>query len=173
MKLRTYEKLRDLHHRFGPGVFGKIAQKLLALSLRNIGATHVVERGVQGVDIDVALEQAKYALEVKTTEGREFDLDDANLSALRDRSADGYSAVVAVLRLAPGEDWLVATLPLKEVRAGTCLIDRYRSYRLARVEALVRTAFEGVVQEEFHSTMRSGQQHLDEKLRSQGVDVRE
>jgi Holliday junction resolvase len=173
MKLRTYEKLATLHRHFGPGVFGKIAQKLLALSFRVTGATHVVERGVQGVDIDAVLDRARYAFEVKTTEGTEFQFDDGNVSALRERTADGYSAAVAVLRLAPGEDWLLAALPLKELRSGSCSIDRYRAYRLAQVETAIRTAFEYVVDEEFQPTLKSGQRHLDARLRNRGVDVRD
>jgi Holliday junction resolvase len=173
MRLRTYEKLRALHRDFGCGVFGKIAQKLLALSFRVTGATHVVERGVQGVDIDVVLDRARYAFEVKTTEGTEFQLDDGNLSALRDRAADGYSAGIAILHLAPGEDWQVAALPLKELRPGACSIDRFRNYRLAQIETSICSAFEEVVDEEFEYTRKDGQRHLDGKLRSHGIEVRD
>jgi Holliday junction resolvase len=171
MKLRTYAKLRTLHDRFGPGVFGKIAQKLLALSFRATGATHVVERGVQGVDIDAVLAGAQYTVEVKTTVGPEFQLDEGNLRALRDRASDGYIPSVAVLRLTPGEDWMIAAPPLEELRPGPFLIDRYRAYRLPSLEAPVRSAFEEVVEEEFQTTMERGQRHLDEKLRSRGVRV--
>lgn len=171
MNLLTYEKLRALHNKFGPRAFGKIAQKLLALSLCNSGASRVVERGVQGVDIDAVLDQVQYTVEVKTTEGTKFKLDDGNLSALRDRASDGYTPSVAVLRLAPGEDWVVAAPPLKELRKGSFFIDRYRAYRLPRLEASIQPAFEEVVGEEFQATMENGPQYLDLRLRARKVEV--
>jgi hypothetical protein len=165
MKLRTYEMLTALRDKFGASGFGKIAQKLLALAFRAAGAIRVVERGVQGVDIDVEFAQSRYTVEVKTTEKTEFQFDDGNINALKERADAGYIPSVAVLRLAPFEDWLLAAPPLSEIRPGSCLVDRYRAYRLRSLEASVRPAFEKVMLEEFHPTMQSGQQHLDEKLR--------
>ena len=70
MNTSTFQRLQQIRHKFGPGIFGKIAQKLLALTFYEAGFCHVVERGVQGVDIDAATEDAiRYTLEVKTTEG--------------------------------------------------------------------------------------------------------
>lgn len=58
MKMETLNFLNKLQKKFGvkgrpSGPFGKIVQKLLALSFHEIGFTDIVERAVQGVDIDV------------------------------------------------------------------------------------------------------------------------
>ena len=74
MKVETLELLQKLQKKFGikgtpSGPFGKIVQKLLALSFHDMGFANIVERGVQGVDIDITSESnQKFAFEVKTTE---------------------------------------------------------------------------------------------------------
>jgi len=173
MGITTLERLQTLHKRFGPGPFGKIAQKLLALAFRSIGFGHVVERGVQGVDIDAVSSGEKYAFEVKTTEGTTITLDANNLQALRDRGQDGYAPALAILRIALFEDWLMSRPPLEELRPGQFLIDRFRAYRMRSLEEKISPAFELVVGEHFEGTLKGGQQYLIERLRASGVDIRE
>ena len=68
MKTETYEQLKNLHDNYGPQEFGKLCQKFLAVAFQMAGYSHIVERGVQGVDVDAAGEKGeKYAVEVKTT----------------------------------------------------------------------------------------------------------
>ena len=127
MNMQTLGHLRKLHDRFGAGPFGKIAQKLLALSFREMGFTHIVERSVEGVDIDIADgTNRRFALEVKTTEGLSITLDTSNVEALLARSQDGYLPVLAALRLAAFEKWIIAQVPLNELAPGQMLIDRLR-----------------------------------------------
>lgn len=173
MRIETTEKLRSLHQKFGPGTFGKIAQKLLALGFRAMGFEHLVERGVQGVDIDAASAEERYAFEVKTTEGSTITLDESNLEALKDRAKDGYAPSIAILRLAIFEDWLLASLLLDQLRPGEFLIDKFRAYRLKDLEAKLVPAFEKVVQEHFHGTLTGGQHYLNNHLRAKGIDVSE
>ena len=59
MKTATYLRLCRLHAAHGPRIFGKVCQKLVALAFQEGGCSHVVERGVQGVDIDAAWEGAR------------------------------------------------------------------------------------------------------------------
>jgi len=173
VKMRTLSLLRELYNRFGPGPFGKIAQKLLALSFREIGYTRIVERSVEGVDIDVAGEGSKkFALEVKTTDGLSISLSTNNIQDLRDRAKDGYSPVVAALRLAVFENWLLAQVPLDELSAGQVLIDRLRAYRMSDLENLLAPAFERVVEKHFRGTLKNGQRYLSEQLRKTGIEVR-
>jgi len=173
MDVATLEKLRTLHGRFGSGPFGKIAQKLLALAFQRVGFGHVVERGVQGVDIDAASSGERYAFEVKTTESTTVTVDASNLQALRDRRKDGYVPAIAILRLAVFEDWLVSCLLLEELRPGQFCIDRFRAYRMRAIEEKITPAFEKAVGEHFEGTLRGGQQYLNERLRASGIDVRE
>lgn len=172
MNTLTLSRLRELRERFGVGVFGKIAQKLLALSFLRIGFTHIVERSVEGVDIDVAGEgDDKFAVEVKTTEGLSITLDDGNVRALRDRDKDGYSPVIAALRLAVFEKWIVAQVPLPELRPGRILVESLRAYRMRGLEDALEPAFEAVVDEHLQATLDSGLQYLSEQLEKGGIEV--
>lgn len=173
MRMRTLGLLRELRNRFGPGPFGKIAQKLLALSFRELGYAPIVERSVEGVDIDVVGETGKkFGLEVKTTEGLSIGLSPNNIQDLRDRAKDGYSPVIAALRLAVFENWILAKVPLDELSAGQVLIERLRAYRMSDVENLLAPAFERVVEEHYQGTLKNGQRYLSEQLRKTGIEIR-
>ena len=174
MDTLTLSRLRELRARYGVGVFGKIAQKLLALSFRTMGFTHVVERSVEGVDIDIATNtEEKYALEVKTTEGLSITLDGGNVQALLDRATDGYQPVIAALRLAVFEKWVLAQVPLDQLRAGNILVDLLRAYRMKDLEAALEPVFEHVVDGHFQGTLDRGLQYLSEQLAKDGVEVRD
>jgi Holliday junction resolvase len=170
----TLSRLREFRARYGVGVFGKIAQKLLALSFRRMGFTHVVERTVEGVDIDIARDaEDKYAVEVKTTEGKSITLDRGNVQALLDRARDDYRPVIAALRLAVFEKWVLAQVPVDELRAGNILVDLLRAYRMKDLEAALEPVFEDVVEAHFQGTLDRGLQYLSEQLAKDGVEVRD
>jgi len=165
MKVSTFQHLVRIREKFGPGLFGKIAQKLLALALCDTGFSYVVERGVQGVDVDATSSKGdKYTLEVKTTEGDSIYLSKENLDALRDRAADGYVPVIAALRLQMFEDWLFAKIPLSRVRRGSIPLARLRAYHIIKLEALVCPAFEAVVNQHFTGVLARGERYLAELL---------
>ena len=174
MKVQTLWYLQKLRKKYGPGPFGKIAQKLLALSFREIGYTHIIERSIEGVDIDIAGEDSqKFALEVKTTDGLSISLSSDNIQNLRDRVRDGYSPVIAALRLAVFEDWILANIPVHELSAGHVLIDRLRAYRMRDMENLLCPAFEQVVEKHFEGTLKGSQRYLSEQLERTGIEVRD
>lgn len=173
MNTQTLDLLRKLRDRFGAGPFGKIAQKLLALSLSEVGFTHIVERSVEGVDIDAAGEMGKLALEVKTTEGTSVSLSSENVAGLQARVKDGYIPVIAALRLAPLERWICARVPLKELSPGQVTLFHLRAYRMREIEDLLTPAFQQVVKEHYQGASEGGQQYLDEQLKKTGIDVRE
>lgn len=173
MNSQTLNLLRKLHDKFEAGPFGKVAQKLLALSFNELGFTHIVERSVEGVDIDVSGQMGKFALEVKTTEGSSINLSSENIDGLRKRVKDGYIPIIAALRLAPLERWICARIPLNELSPGQISIHRLRAYRLPDMESLLTPAFEQVVKEHCQGTLKGGQQYLNEQLKKTGIDVRE
>ena len=174
MRVQTLHNLFKLRDKYGSGPFGKITQKLLALSFREMGYTHVVERSIEGVDIDIAGEaKRKFALEVKTTEGLSISLSPDNIQSLRERVRDGYSPVIAALRLAIFEDWILGKIPVNELSAGQMLIDRLRAYRMSDVENLLRPIFEQVVEKHFQGTLKGGQRYLSEQLQQTGIEVRD
>jgi len=177
MKLETLELLQRLQKKFGirgfpSGPFGKIVQKLLALSFYEVGATNIVERGVQGVDIDITLESnKKYALEVKTTEKVTFSLTPDNVQALHERIHDGYQPVIAVLRLAPFENWVFAKIPINEVSTGMILIDTLIPYKMKKLESELKPKFDVVVQKHFKDVWNKGEKYLIEELKISGAKI--
>ena len=161
MNTNTFQRLRQIRGKFGPGVFGKITQKLLALAFYEAGFQHVVERGVQGADIDAAKEDAtRYTLEVKTTEGQSVPVSKENIGALKDRAKDGYIPVLAVLRMQMFEDWLFAAVPLERLQPGSMALNRLRSYRLRDLEASIRPKFEQVINEHWSNVLARGEHYL-------------
>lgn len=172
MNMQTLGLLRKLRDKFGPGPFGKIAQKLLALSFGEIGFTHIVERSIEGVDIDIAGKgDEKFSLEVKTTDGLSINLSANNIEALRKRTRDEYLPVIAALRLVSLEKWILAQIPLGELSSGPMPVYRLRAYRMIELENLLSPAFERVVGKHFQGTLRGGQQYLTEQLRRIGIEV--
>jgi len=166
----AYEKLQALHDKFKPARFGKIAQKLLALSFLAAGY-RVVEREVQGVDIDAEGAGGRYAVEVKTTRRLTIHVDDANIGALRDRAADNYSPSIAVLRVAPlCCEWLIAVVPIEELSVGNWPVDRFRAYRASELEKSVNGRFALVVSEWFRRLLDEGTDDcLDQELKQRSA----
>jgi hypothetical protein len=175
MKVETLELLQRLQNKFGikgtpSGPFGKIVQKLLALSFHELGFTNIVERGVQGVDIDITSKSnQKFAFEVKTTEKLSIPLTPDNAQALRDRIHDGYQPVIAVLRLAPLENWVLAEIPKDGIPTGEMLIESLRQYRMKDLESQLCPKFDIVVRKHFKDVWNKGEQYLKEHLRKIGI----
>lgn len=175
MKIETLELLQKLQKKFGikgtpSGSFGKIVQKLLALTFHEMGYVNIVERGVQGVDIDMTSESnQKFAIEVKTTEKLSIPLTLDNVQALRDRTHDGYQPVIAVLRLAPLENWILAKIPMDKIPRGDILIESLRRYRMKELESRLCPKFDIVVRKHFMGVWNRGEQYLKEHLGKVGI----
>ncbi len=92
--------LRDLQKKHGKE-FGKIIQKVLALSLKRLGYRLAEERTVQGVDIDIIHEETgeRRAIEVKTCIYSDVTIGFKDVEGLKRRSLDGYESFYAVLSL--------------------------------------------------------------------------
>lgn len=161
MKVRTFQQLQALRDKYGPGIFGKIAQKLLALAFYDAGFCHVVERGVQGVDIDAANSaDRRYALEVKTTDGESVPISKENVEALKARAKDGYLPLIAGLRMQLFEDWILANIPLDQLRPQSLPLRRLRAYRLKDLETSMCPAFEAVVNHHWSGVLSGGEGYL-------------
>jgi Holliday junction resolvase len=161
MKSHTFGRLETLREKYGPGIFGKIAQRLLALAFYNADFNVVAERSVQGDDIAVANSVGeKYALEVKTTDKKTILISKGNIDALKERASDGYIPLIAALRIQLFEDWVVANIPLSQLRPGSLLLSRLRAYRMRQLEESICPAFEEVVNQHFSSVLSGGEQYL-------------
>ena len=171
MQRATYECLKELHERYGAREFGKLCQKFLALAYRRAGFGHVVERGVQGVDVDAAGGEAKYATEVKTTINHSIAFQDKDVAGLEARKCDGYHPLLAALRLSPLSDWLLADA--EHLQAGVFALDQLRPYRRRDLEDTIRPLFAVVVDEHGEATLAGAQEYLDGVLHQLGVEQRE
>lgn len=170
MKTETYERLKNLYDKYGPQAFGKLCQKFLAIAFRMTGYSHIVERGVQGVDVDAADEKGvKYAVEVKTTVTKSVNFEQKDVDGLQKRKKDGYQAVLAVLRLDRFSDWIFAKADI--LKPGSLYIDSLRIYRLRELEVCISPLFDKAVKEHFDGTMQEAQRYLDNVLRQKGVEV--
>jgi hypothetical protein len=171
MKTRTYCLLRRLHDRHGAREFGKIAQKLLAITYRLAGFIHVVERGVQGVDVDAGDGHERYATEVKTTQKVFVSFQKKDADGLSGRAKDGYVPLLGVLRLASLSSWYLARA--ENLCPGVLQIELLRAYRLRELEQRLGQFFDQAVDGHFHGALTGSQAYLDKALREAGVDVSE
>lgn len=172
MKIETYEQLKNLHDKYGPQVFGKLCQKFLAITFQMIGYMHIVERGVQGVDIDASGKIGdKYAVEVKTTMTQSVNFEQKDVDGLKMRKEDGYRPVLAVLRLNRFSDWIFAKAD--KIQAGNIMIDSLRVHRVSELENQIKDTFENVVIEHYDGTLRDAQRYLDNILRQKGVEIKQ
>lgn len=170
MKTEIYDMLEKLHNKYGAQEFGKLCQKFLAIGFQMAGYSHIVERGVQGVDVDAAGESGeKYAVEVKTTVRKSIKFEQKDVDGLQKRKEDGYQPVLAVLRLDRFSDWIFAKADT--IKSGSICIDLLRAYRLHELERCICPFFDKAVKEYFEGTMREAQRYLDNILRQKGVEV--
>jgi Holliday junction resolvase len=168
MKTQMYEQLGKLLEKYGPQELGKLCQKFVAIGFRMAGYGHVVERGVQGVDVDAAEEGGpKYAIEVKTTTKGSVTVERKDIEGLEMRKRDGYEAVLAVLRVTRFSDWIFVRAD--KVKLGSVFVDSLRPYRLCELEERIRPFIESASNEHFDGTMCEGQKYLDEILRQKGI----
>jgi Holliday junction resolvase len=171
MKTEIYERLKKLHDRYGAQEFGKLCQKFLAIGFRMAGYSHVVERGVQGVDIDAAGEKGdKYTIEVKTTLKKSVNFEQKDVDGLQKKKVDGYLGVLAVLRLDRFANWLF--VKAETIKLGSLVIDSLRPYRLSELERCICPFIDEAINQHFDGTMREAQRYLDNVLRQKGVEVR-
>jgi hypothetical protein len=171
MRRATYEWLNLLYDRYGAREFGKLCQKLLAITYRRAGFIHVVERGVQGVDMDAAAGQVKYATEVKTTINGAIVFQAKDATGLNARRADGYLPLLGVLRLSPLSDWLLADA--EHLAPGRLAIDKLRPYRRHDLENHLRPLFAEVVEHHAETALAGAQAYLDGVLCQLGIEQRE
>jgi Holliday junction resolvase len=175
MRYQTLEMLNELKRKFGvknkaTGPFGKIVQKILALCFYEVGFSNIVERGVQGADIDFTKNgNEKYTVEVKTTEKSSIFLSADNIEAIRERVNDGYMPVIAVLQLCLLSNWVFMKMPVDSIPVGTTLTDSLRVYKFKILEELIGDVFDDVVSKHFNTTLIGGEKYLKKVLRQSGI----
>jgi hypothetical protein len=169
VKAHTYQHLCRLHARHGARVFGKICQKLVALAFRQGGCVHVVERGVQGVDVDAVWGTERYALEIRTTRKDVVPFLPKDVNGLAARCEDGYRPFLGALRLGVFSEWYIADA--SGLRPGILTFDALRPIRQRELEQRLQPLFDQVVAIHFEETLVGAQAYLDHVLRGMGVVV--
>ena len=120
------------------------------------------------MDVDAAQDGGRrHAVEVKTTEKKEIILEKKDVVGLQERGKDGYEPVLAVLRLGPFGDWVLAKAG--SLRPGSIHIDSLRPHRLTELEESIRPLFDRAVEDHFDGTEKGAQQYLDAVLREKGI----
>ena len=124
--------------------FGKVIQKILALSLIDMGYRLVEERTVQGVDIDIVHGEtgSKKAIEVKTCLHREVSIAPKDIDGLHRRIDDGYEAYVAVLSLPLSVSLGWVMVPAEDLKPGRYGVLSLHSRCDEHLSEAVNSAFE-------------------------------
>lgn len=165
--------LRQLEQSSIGSDFGKICQSLVALTLRENGFDHVVNRLVEGLDIDASGEPGQFAIEVKTTEGRDILVAEKDIRGWKERSRDHYAPVLAALRISLLSEWTLCDA--SELPKGTHRIQRLRLHEVAALTNVVNSRFDAIVRKHVPTllslTQRSPLEHLKALLRKAGVDA--
>lgn len=164
MRLEVHRRLADLSEAAGKE-YGKLVQKLLAVAFLEAGAGAVTDRSTQGIDLEVELDGAALALEVKTTEGGALRFGKKDLDGLAAREAGGARAYLAVLGPGLLDEWTLARFHRGELRPSQSYsLTELRPYRDGALERRVRETFPAAVLAHAAAAARGGQRALDEVL---------
>lgn len=145
MEAKVFEILRRTRDKHGPGEFGKIAQKLLAIVFCRL-SFEVKERSVQDVDIEAVKDDLKYWLEVKTTDKDEViigekDVNGLNQCELLHGGVTGY----AVLKISLLANWIISSS--RNIKPGAVRIGRFSVRRILPLQDNINKVFPSIVKE--------------------------
>ncbi len=160
----THAKLDELAATQGME-YGKLVQKLLAIAFCEAGATRVTERSIQGIDLEVVLNNVKVALEVKTAQSDKVRFGKKDIDGLDARRAEGFLPYFAVLGPALLDEWVFAQCFPAEIQAQRDYsIIQLRAYRDTALEATVSATFPTAVSNHSAAAAQGGQAALNQVL---------
>jgi Holliday junction resolvase len=173
MEAAAFLLLRELQQSSISSDFGKICQSLVALTLRENGYDHVVNRLVEGVDIDASGDLGQFAIEVKTTEGREVLIGDKDVKGWKERSRDHYAPILAALKISLLSEWTLCDA--SDLPKGSHRIQRLRLHEVIPLTQVVNSHFDPIVQKHVPTlltlTNRSPLEYLKALLTKAGVEA--
>jgi len=145
MEAKVFEILRQIRDRHGHGEFGKIAQKLLAITFCRLSFT-VKERSVQDVDIEAVKDDLKYWLEVKTTDKDEVVIAEKDVNGLNQcEQLHGGVTGYAVLKIGLLADWIIASS--RNIKPGAVRTGRLSVHRILPLQDDINKVFPSIVKE--------------------------
>ena len=146
MRPQIRRQLDTLGQRTGKE-YGKLVQKLLAIAFLETDAKDLVEKSIQGTDLQLTLAGTRHAFEVKTSEGKDISLGKKDLAGLTGHVERGDEVFVAVLFGGLLDDWLFARFHPGELPASKKLSAfQLRPFRDRTLEARIAPAFEDAVE---------------------------
>lgn len=164
MKRNTYEKLALLSSETDKE-YGKLVQKLLAVAFLETDVKKLVERSIQGIDLELEIAGERYVFEVKTSQAGSIRLGAKDLQGLDRYVEDGAKVYIAVLTTGPFEDWIFARYTQGEFPAAKDLSSfSFRAHRDRNLEERIANSFDRVVDEHTHTAITRRQGGLDDVL---------
>ena len=146
MKQRVFNNLERISEQLDKE-YGKIVQKLLAIAFCSMGARRVIERAIQGIDLEVMLPDGRFiAIEVKTFQGSRFTLNEKDLEGLETQLNGGKDgAYLAVLGPRRIDELLLFKYSPKEIVAKTYTTVSLDCFRDIDLEDQIRKYFDEAV----------------------------
>lgn len=164
MKYDTWKRLATLRTATGTEL-GKVVQKLLALTLLELGATRVTDRAIQGIDIEAQLDGRALAIEVKTAEGSAVRLQQKDLKGLAARRLEGCTTYLAVLGGRLLDEWQLLPVPGTDLKTGADLeVTFLRPFMDRDLSRRVSVTFAEIVDRYANDAAQGGQLALNALL---------
>jgi len=164
MNPATFRRLEELRAKTDKE-FGKLVQKLLAIAFLETDAESLVERSIQGIDLEVTIAGTRYAFEVKTCEEDSLTLGKKDLAGLERELESGAEAYIAVLGGGLLDEWLMVHYTAGEIPPSKKLSTfELRPYRNRDLERRVASAFEEAVEKHAATAIYDRQKGLDRVL---------
>ena len=164
MKPASYRRLTEMREQTDKE-FGKLVQKLLAIAFLETGVEALVERSIQGIDLEVTIAGKRLAFEVKTCEGDSLTLGKKDLEGLAREIKTGAEAYVAVLAGGLLDEWMILRYTPGEIPPSKSLSTfDLRPYRNRELERRIGDAFEEALEKHAATAIYKRQKGLDSEL---------
>lgn len=145
MKFLIYQRLNKLSKQAGME-YGKLVQKLLAIAFCKADAQQVIERAIQGIDLEIKLPDGrKIAIEVKTTKKRDLVLSRKDLDGLDTQIKEGRETYFAVLGSQMTDKLMFVRYIKNEIRANTYPLSSLDTFRDCSLECWIESHFYNAV----------------------------
>ena len=166
MKHEVYRRLSELSEA-SDKEYGKLVQKLLAIAFCKAGAIRLIERSIQGIDLEITLpDERQIAVEVKTAQDQTVKFGKKDLDGLASQIEAGLEPYFAVLGSDLLDEWILASYNVGEIRPNQQYrLTQLRAYRDTELENQIREHFEEAVVEYTNLPETNRQGALDEVLR--------
>lgn len=168
MEMKTYYSLKEISNRKD---FGKICQLLLTLSFYELGYQQITLNIVEGVDILLEGPE-KYAIEVKTTTGKEIHIGKKDYEGLKRYKDLDYVSILCVLQIDLPLEWRLINFERFEIfeEKATWKINRlFTSEEFKELSKKLNEKFEFVLKKHIEKIKENGLRYLSDLLKKEGI----